>query len=164
MGILQCHSSTTYECICARPKFEACTLHLTRARSTLRCAAQGQHDVPFAEGESRVSGTLYLCGQEHCGLLNEVYARFSHTNPMHSDVFPSVRQMELEVLAMTASMVGGVHVLPPSCLLCMLPNECSQQGFLRSSLCLKAGLRHALKVTWMDLHSTPSLNCVLSAW
>ncbi len=60
-----------------------------------------------------MSGTLYLSGQEHCSLLNEVYTRFSHTNPMHADVFPSVRQMELEVLAMTASMVGGEHVLPP---------------------------------------------------
>ena len=45
-------------------------------------------------------------------LLSEVYARLSRTNPMHMDV-PSVRQMELGVLTMTAAMVGGVHVLPP---------------------------------------------------
>ena len=64
--------------------------------------------MPFQEGASTVSGTLYLSGKEHCRLLNEVYTRFSHTNPMHADVFPSIRQMELEVLAMTASMVGGV--------------------------------------------------------
>ena len=68
---------------------------------------QGQHDVPFDEGASTVSGTLYLSGEAHCALMNDVYARFSHTNPMHADVFPSVRQMELEVLAMTAAMVGG---------------------------------------------------------
>lgn len=68
---------------------------------------QGQHDVAFREGASTVSGTLYLSGAEHCRLLNDVYTRFSHTNPMHADVFPSIRQMELEVLAMTASMVGG---------------------------------------------------------
>ena len=68
---------------------------------------QGQHDVPFDEGASTVSGTLYLSGKAHCALLNDVYTRFSHTNPMHADVFPSVRQMELEVLAMTAAMVGG---------------------------------------------------------
>lgn len=68
---------------------------------------QGQHDVPFDEGASTVSGTLYLSGEAHCALLNDVYTRFSHTNPMHADVFPSVRQMELEVLAMTAAMVGG---------------------------------------------------------
>ena len=32
---------------------------------------------------------------------------FSLTNPMHSDVFPSVRKMEGEVVAMTAGMLGG---------------------------------------------------------
>lgn len=67
--------------------------------------------MPFDEGASMVSGTLYLSGQEHCKLLNEVYGRFSHTNPMHADVFPSIRQMELEVLAMTAAMVGGGQVV-----------------------------------------------------
>ncbi len=69
---------------------------------------QGKRDVVFEEGSSKVSGTLYLMGEEHCRLLNDVYASFSHTNPMHADVFPSVRQMELEVVAMTASMLGGV--------------------------------------------------------
>jgi len=64
-------------------------------------------DVQFREGQSRVSGTLYMAGEEHVGLLNETYTMFSHTNPMHSDVFPSVRQMEAEVVAMTASMLGG---------------------------------------------------------
>lgn len=28
---------------------------------------------------------------------------------MHSDVFPSVRRMEAEVVAMTASMLGGTR-------------------------------------------------------
>ena len=63
--------------------------------------------MQFDEGQSRVSGTLYMAGQDHCKLLNEVYSSFSHTNPMHSDVFPSVRQMESEVIAMTAAMLGG---------------------------------------------------------
>lgn len=58
-----------------------------------------------------MSGTLYLMGEEHCRMLNDVYASFSHTNPMHADVFPSVRQMELEVVAMTAAMLGGACVL-----------------------------------------------------
>ena len=85
---------------------------------------QGQHDVPFDEGASTVSGTLYLSGEAHCALLNDVYTRFSHTNPMHADVFPSVRQMELEVLAMTAAMVGGeapprAALLPSASLVCV---------------------------------------------
>jgi len=72
-----------------------------------RSVSQAAKDVQFREGQSRVSGTLYMAGEEHVGLLNETYTMFSHTNPMHSDVFPSVRQMEAEVVAMTASMLGG---------------------------------------------------------
>jgi hypothetical protein len=78
--------------------------------------------VAFEEGSSRVSGTLYLMGQEHCRLLNDVYASYSHTNPMHADVFPSVRQMELEVVAMTAAMLGGALSLP-----CCLPSHASSK-------------------------------------
>ena len=61
----------------------------------------------IAEGESRVSGALYLAGAEHCALLSDAYAAFAHTNPMHTSVFPSVRRMEREVVAMTAAMLGG---------------------------------------------------------
>lgn len=64
-------------------------------------------DVKFNDGDSRVSGTVYMTGAVHKALLNEAYAMFSITNPMHSDVFPSVRRMEGEVVAMTASILGG---------------------------------------------------------
>lgn len=40
-------------------------------------------------------------------MLNRVYAQFSVTNPLHPDIFPSVRLMEAEVIAMTASLLGG---------------------------------------------------------
>ena len=96
------------------PRNRSPTTQATVLRTFSSCL-QGQHDVPFHEGASTVSGTLYLSGEEHCRLLNDVYTRFSHTNPMHADVFPSIRQMELEVLAMTASMVGGApHILSAS--------------------------------------------------
>lgn len=61
----------------------------------------------IAAGDSRLSGALYLAGAEHCALLNDAYAAFSHTNPMHTSAFPSVRRMEREAVAMTAAMLGG---------------------------------------------------------
>lgn len=73
-----------------------------------RLSRKASDDVQFAqEGASRVSGTVYLTGTAHQLLLNEVYRQFSLTNPMHSDIFPSVRKMEAEVVAMTASLLGG---------------------------------------------------------
>ena len=53
-----------------------------------------------------------MAGKEHMDLLNNVYCQFSHTNPMHTDIFPSVRQMESEVIAMTAAFLGGQFLLP----------------------------------------------------
>lgn len=68
---------------------------------------KSQADVRFAEGASKVSGAVYLSGSAHQLLLNDVYKQFSLANPMHSDIFPSVRKMEAEVVAMTASFLGG---------------------------------------------------------
>lgn len=44
---------------------------------------------------------------EHFRLLNRVYARFAHSNPLHPDVFPASARMEREVVAMTAALLGG---------------------------------------------------------
>ncbi len=68
---------------------------------------QGGSDVQIAEGASKVSGTVYFAGVELRGLLDHTYAAFAHTNPLHGDVFPSVRRMEAEVVSMVASMLGG---------------------------------------------------------
>lgn len=70
-------------------------------------AAQVSKDVQIEEGSSKVSGTVYFAGDELRALLSNTYAAFSHTNPLHGDVFPSVRRMEAEVVTMVAAMLGG---------------------------------------------------------
>ena len=52
-----------------------------------------------------------LSGSDYRKLWDQAYAAFAHTNPMHADVFPSVRQMECETVAMVASLLGGA---PPN--------------------------------------------------
>ena len=80
---------------------------LSAAQVTQQLAHKSRNDLKFAEGESKASGAVYLAGTAHQLLLNQIYSQFSITNPMHSDMFPSVRQMEGEVVAMTASLLGG---------------------------------------------------------
>lgn len=70
-----------------------------------RC--QGLEDHQFKEGASTVSGVLYMAGREHLELLEAAYSTFSMTNPMHANLFPAVRRMEVEVVRMTASILGG---------------------------------------------------------
>lgn len=36
-----------------------------------------------------------------------IFFRFSHSNPLHADIFPSVVRFENEVVAMTASLLGS---------------------------------------------------------
>eukprot|EP00899_Mesostigma_viride_P001863 jgi/Mesvir1/11678/Mv00071-RA.1 len=61
--------------------------------------------------QGRVSGTVYMGGSEtgaqHVKLLHQAYEAFSHTNPLHTDIFKSTSRMEAEVVAMTAAMLGS---------------------------------------------------------
>jgi glutamate/tyrosine decarboxylase-like PLP-dependent enzyme len=53
------------------------------------------------------SGAVYHGGQDHIAFLNEVYAVNSQANPLHPELWPSAVKYEAEVVAMTASMLGG---------------------------------------------------------
>ena len=61
----------------------------------------------YADGESKTTGAIYMAGDAHRDLLNDAYCMFSQANPLHVDLFPSVRRMEAEVLSMTAALLGG---------------------------------------------------------
>lgn len=64
-------------------------------------------DAHYNAGESKASGAIYLGDKKLEELLNTVYNNLSLSNPMHSDMFPSVRQMEAEVIQMTSALMGG---------------------------------------------------------
>merc|ERR1712230_172298 len=51
--------------------------------------------------DGRVSGAVYHGGLELSDLQAEAFKRFGVSNPIHPDVFPGVRKMEAEVVAMT---------------------------------------------------------------
>ena len=56
--------------------------------------------------DGRVSGAVYG-GNELVKLQAEAFERFSVSNPIHPDVFPGVRKMEAEVVAMVLSMYNA---------------------------------------------------------
>ncbi|PSS28605.1 Sphingosine-1-phosphate lyase [Actinidia chinensis var. chinensis] len=60
--------------------------------------------------KGKCSGTVYIGGSEsegHFSLINEACSMFAHTNPLHLDVFQSVVRFEVEVVSMTAELLGG---------------------------------------------------------
>lgn len=57
-----------------------------------------------------VSGAVYHGEDSLIKLQTEAYGKFTVANPIHPDVFPGVRKMEAEVVAMVLSLFNG----PPS--------------------------------------------------
>lgn len=50
--------------------------------------------------DGRVSGAVYHGGEDLLKLQAEAFNQFGVANPIHPDVFPGVRKMEAEVVAM----------------------------------------------------------------
>ncbi len=57
-----------------------------------------------------VSGAVYHGSEDHIAFLNQVYAITSQTNPLHTDVWPSITKFEAEVISMTANMMSAEKV------------------------------------------------------
>ena len=57
-----------------------------------------------------VSGAVYHGDEDHINFLNRIYAISSQTNPLHSDVWPSINKYEAEVVAMTGNMLNAAKV------------------------------------------------------
>lgn len=57
--------------------------------------------------KGRVSGAVYHGGKELTDLQSEAFSQFTVANQLHPDVFPGVRKMESEVVAMVLALFHG---------------------------------------------------------
>ncbi|KAI9931300.1 hypothetical protein ASPWEDRAFT_34126 [Aspergillus wentii DTO 134E9] len=57
--------------------------------------------------DGRVSGAVYHGGQDLLKLQAEAFGQFGVANPIHPDVFPGVRKMEAEVVAMVLALFNS---------------------------------------------------------
>lgn len=53
------------------------------------------------------SGAVYKSDQEHSLTTTKAYSLFSHSNPLHPDLWPSGLKFESEVISMTARLLDG---------------------------------------------------------
>lgn len=44
--------------------------------------------------------------ESHSKFVSNLAKNFAYSNPLHMDVFPLVKQMEIEVIAMTSEAIG----------------------------------------------------------
>jgi sphinganine-1-phosphate aldolase len=61
--------------------------------------------------DGRVSGAVYHGGKDLIALQTEAFGLFTVANPIHPDVFPGVRKMEAEVVAMVSLTHTNSHKL-----------------------------------------------------
>jgi sphinganine-1-phosphate aldolase len=59
--------------------------------------------------DGRVSGAVYHGGDELIRLQTEAFGKFTVSNPIHPDVFPGVRKMEAEIVAMVGHSFNIEH-------------------------------------------------------
>ena len=67
--------------------------------------AHGAHDVAWREG--RAFTLAYSAGPEVLGLAEEAYARFAGANALNTEAFPSLRDMQAEVVNIVGSWVAA---------------------------------------------------------
>jgi glutamate/tyrosine decarboxylase-like PLP-dependent enzyme len=72
----------------------------------LAAAEEGRWRAGYA------SGAVYHGDPDHLAFLGRVYTAQSQSNPLHPDLWPSATKFEAEIVAMTASMLGGGQGLP----------------------------------------------------
>ncbi|KAK4547855.1 hypothetical protein LTR36_010574 [Oleoguttula mirabilis] len=75
-----------------------------QVRAELEKLSEMQH-TRWEDG--RVSGAVYHGGSELADLQSEAFKRFGVSNPIHPDVFPGVRKMEAEIVAMTLALFNA---------------------------------------------------------
>nr|MBC7243739.1 aspartate aminotransferase family protein [Chloroflexota bacterium] len=64
-----------------------------------------QEDVQWQQG--RIFSLVYYANDEITELLKEAYSLFFSENALNPTVFPSLRRLETEVVAMVAALLGG---------------------------------------------------------
>lgn len=57
--------------------------------------------------DGRVSGTVYHGGEDLIQLQCKAYSMFAVANPLHPGVFPGVRKMEAEIVAMVTQILDS---------------------------------------------------------
>ena len=57
--------------------------------------------------EKNISGIIYLGDQQHNDNMVKIFSRFSFSNPLHPDIFPEIRQMEIDIINIAINLFQG---------------------------------------------------------
>ncbi|KAJ3046008.1 hypothetical protein HDV00_003756 [Rhizophlyctis rosea] len=76
--------------------------------AAVRSELKKYHEMGHVDWQGgKVSGAIYHGGEEVSRLATSAFEMFSLTNPLHPEVFPGIRKMEAEIVAMVLSMYNA---------------------------------------------------------
>ena len=61
----------------------------------------------YQKDKKKISGIIYHGEQEHLDRLGKIFNQFLTSNPLHPDIFPEIREMEIDIINMTKQMYKG---------------------------------------------------------
>jgi sphinganine-1-phosphate aldolase len=59
------------------------------------------------EENKQISGIIYSNNKLHREKLMRLFSRYALSNPLHPDIFPEIRAMEIDIVSMVTHMFGG---------------------------------------------------------
>ena len=77
------------------------------SRTAVLQQMQAMRSADVAWREGKAFSLVYFAGEEASDLIKEAYTLFFSENGLNPTAFPSLRQFETEVVAMSASLLGG---------------------------------------------------------
>lgn len=59
------------------------------------------------KNKKHISGIVYSDNEHHLNNMTAVFRKYASSNPLHPDIFPEVREMEIDIINMTRNMFNG---------------------------------------------------------
>mgnify|MGYP000521873818 CR=1 FL=1 len=69
--------------------------------------AQIKNMKSYQKDKKKISGIIYHGELEHLDKLGKIFNQFVTSNPLHPDIFPEIREMEIDIINMTKHMYKG---------------------------------------------------------
>ena len=61
----------------------------------------------YKKDKNKISGIIYHGKQKHLDRLGKIFNQFLTSNPLHPDIYPEIREMEIDIINMTTQMYKG---------------------------------------------------------
>ncbi len=61
----------------------------------------------YQKDKNKISGIVYHGEKQHLDRLGKIFNQFLTSNPLHPDIYPEIREMEIDIINMTTQMFKG---------------------------------------------------------